>query len=304
MGNKIFYYTDFNTFTLILENGTLRFKESTASNDCLDTKLVYSQLKQIANKQLEKDSCSEALKFIYEFNKYKDFTDDRICLVSCFTTKEDSRLLWDAYTMNRKDRKSEKYNGVCIEFDENKIKELLENVGDEYVFKTLEPIMYGDGKIFSFLNDSLKEYLWEYYELKKDEDQHQDIVPTITVELFGGKVMTIDLQKCIVLPAVKLIKKIENYSPLFKHDFWKEESEIRAVLSVNKEKMKSINIHKTDNDYYYDLGINNDCIKKVILGPEFNDEEIEQLKNLKGKIDFSLLKTEKSNGTNVIRSSK
>lgn len=67
--------------------------------------------------------------------------------------------------------------------------------------------MYGDGKIFTFLNDSLKEYLWEYYELKNDEDQHQDIVPTITVELFGGKVMTLDLQKCIVLPAVKLIKK-------------------------------------------------------------------------------------------------
>ena len=71
-----------------------------------------------------------------------------------------------------------------------------------------------------------------------------------------------------------------------------------------KEKMKSINIHKKDNDYYYDLAINNDCIKKVILGPEFNDEEIEQLKKLKGKIDFSLLKVERSNGTNVIRSNK
>ena len=33
----MYYYTDYNTFKLILANGTLRFKESTSSNDKLDT---------------------------------------------------------------------------------------------------------------------------------------------------------------------------------------------------------------------------------------------------------------------------
>ena len=37
MGERMYYYTDFNTFKLILQNGTLRFKESTCSNDKLDT---------------------------------------------------------------------------------------------------------------------------------------------------------------------------------------------------------------------------------------------------------------------------
>ena len=31
MGERMYYYTDFNTFKLILQNGTLRFKESTCS---------------------------------------------------------------------------------------------------------------------------------------------------------------------------------------------------------------------------------------------------------------------------------
>jgi hypothetical protein len=31
----MYYYTDYNTFKLILKNGTLRFKESTSSNDRL-----------------------------------------------------------------------------------------------------------------------------------------------------------------------------------------------------------------------------------------------------------------------------
>lgn len=31
----MYYYTDYNTFKLILTNGTLRFKESTSSNDRL-----------------------------------------------------------------------------------------------------------------------------------------------------------------------------------------------------------------------------------------------------------------------------
>lgn len=36
--NNIYHYTSFDKFKCILQNGTLRFKESTQSNDLLDTK--------------------------------------------------------------------------------------------------------------------------------------------------------------------------------------------------------------------------------------------------------------------------
>ncbi len=55
MGNKIYYYTDFNTFKLILENGTLRFKESTSSNDKLDTIRLYTNLMEMANKKSKEE---------------------------------------------------------------------------------------------------------------------------------------------------------------------------------------------------------------------------------------------------------
>lgn len=48
----MYYYTDYNTFKLILTNGTLRFKESTSSNDRLDTIQLYNELITMAEDKL------------------------------------------------------------------------------------------------------------------------------------------------------------------------------------------------------------------------------------------------------------
>ena len=50
---KLYYYTDFNTFKLILNNGTLRFKESTSSNDNFDTIQLYDNLFEMAINKLD-----------------------------------------------------------------------------------------------------------------------------------------------------------------------------------------------------------------------------------------------------------
>lgn len=51
---------------------------------------------------------------------------------------------------------------------------------------------------------------------------------------------------------------------------------------------------------YFDLLLDEKCINKVILGPEFSDEEIAELSALNGAIPFEKLCVEKSIGTNFI----
>ena len=303
MGRKMYYYTDYNTFKLILLNGTLRFKQSTASNDHMDTVHIYDILKNIARKALENEKISEPLKFIYEYYDHTKYGSNKICVVSCFTRKKDSRLLWDAYTMNRKDRKAERYNGVCIEFYEDEIRKVVRSQDGIFDYVDLQPIMYGDSNIYTFLNDILKTYLKDYHELMKDKDQHQDIVPTIRIPL-ATRVIEIDLKKSIVYPAITLTNNIENVAPLFKHQFWKEEEEIRAIFSVKSAKISDTPMQcDGDNNYFFDLPINEECISKIILGPELAVEELQELESLKGKIDFTVLEKEESEGTGVIRSS-
>lgn len=115
--DKLYYYTDFNTFKLILEHGTLRFKESTSSNDSLDTVQLYSSLLEMAKAKYEESGISPEQKFYLDMVRHNGARSTRFSLVTCFTSKADSRLLWDAYTMHRKDRVADRYNGVCIEFD-------------------------------------------------------------------------------------------------------------------------------------------------------------------------------------------
>ena len=58
----MYYYTDYNTFKLILTNGTLRFKESTASNDRLDIIQLYKPIKDY----IAEDNADKALETIQE----------------------------------------------------------------------------------------------------------------------------------------------------------------------------------------------------------------------------------------------
>ena len=100
----MYYYTDYNTFKLILANGTLRFKESTSSNDKLDTLQLYDNLLKMAEEKLKEINLMPEQKFYFDMLKHNGAKSNRISLVACFTSKADSRLLWDAYTMHRKDR--------------------------------------------------------------------------------------------------------------------------------------------------------------------------------------------------------
>ena len=143
MGERMYYYTDFNTFKLILQNGTLRFKESTCSNDKLDTVKLYQNLLEMAECEIEKNCNLEIeKKAFFDIVKYNKYESSRYNLVVCFTEKKDSRLLWDAYTMHRKDRQASKYNGVCIEFNKKHFVDLL-NLVKGFDIKCYQKVAYG-----------------------------------------------------------------------------------------------------------------------------------------------------------------
>lgn len=296
--NKLYYYTDFNTFKLILENGTLRFKESTSSNDNFDTIQLYDNLFDMAINRLDTCELKTEQQFFFDMQKHIGSKSTRISLVSCFTSKADSRMLWDAYTMHRKDRAADRYNGVCIEFFEQKLLDAMKNSAQQFDVKRCQKIVYGFDSINAVLDKYMDTYSKEVYEMSQDEDQTQNIIPPIPIP-FTQKVM--ELKKCIVIPTLRLIDRIDATAPFFKHSFWHEECETRALLSTKKGSKFAQTLDRySDGSAYFDLPITKDCISKIILGPEFSESDIEVLKLLDAQIAFDELTTTPSEGTGVI----
>lgn len=296
--DKFYYYTDYNTFKLILMNGTLRFKESTSSNDRLDTIQLYDELFRMSEEKLKDTDLKAEQKFYFDMLKHNGVKSSRVSLVACFTTKADSRMLWDAYTMHRKDRTAERYNGVCIEFDRQFLANAMKNSAGIFDVKECRHITYGFEGIKDYLEQIMDEFSARVERLSKDKDQKQDLIPPIHIPL-THKVL--ELKKCIVIPMLELIDEFDTSAPFIKHSFWKEECEIRALLSMKRANKNVRKLGKyEDGSYYFDLSINENCITKVILGPEFSDEEIEELGALCGVISFEKLSIEKSIGTNII----
>ena len=301
--NKIYYYTDFNTFKLILENGTLRFKESTASNDLKDTKRLYERIptaiENSLNGILPIEPAKKVLKNFAESGKLKNTW---VSLVACFSTIPDSRLLWDAYTMHRKDRLAKTYNGVCLEIDTM----ALENTMNQFVtfdYKAIKPILYGDEIADKLILSLLDKFYYKVEELKNDKDQHQKLVPMIRVNR-GNTNEYIEPKKCLVEPLFQLLDDFAIISPFCKHNFWREEQEVRALLAVKKvSNNKQIMYKDLGNKHgyhYFDLPITKNCISKVILGPEFPKKVHNQLISANFKIRFNELVTVPSEGTGII----
>ena len=295
---KLYYYTDFNTFKLILQHGTLRFKESTSSNDRLDTVQLYDNLLKMAEQKCEEKGIDPAQHFYFDMLQHNGARSSRLSLVACFTSKADSRLLWDAYTMHRKDRAAERYNGVCIEFDPKQLIHSMNNVSGTFDVRRCHGIIYGFDRINHYLEKIMDIFSMEVDDLSKDENQSQNIIAPIRVP-FTQIEMT--LKKCLVLPMLHLIDMFDSIAPYFKHSFWREECETRALLSIKtgSKKVKDLGTYP-DGSKYFDLSISGECITKVILGPEFSENDISELLSISGAIPFSSLVTEPSEGTNVI----
>ena len=306
----IYHYTSFEKLQCILKHGTLRFKESTKSNDILDTMGFVKILKTMPMFK----SSVDITDFILKYYQQPTYTQAWISLVSCFSLIPDSRLLWDSYTMHRPGKtkctygdnkycleNSSKYNGVCIAFRQNKLEEILSSYnGKMYDNSHVELVRYGESEMKILINKWLKEAIFQSTEMSKEKDQQQTLIPPIPIT----STTTLELKKSLVIPSLEFMKNIEAYSPFFKHEFWKEEKEVRATILISNSrvgKYKNI-ITDTDGSRYCDISITPDCIDHIILGPEFsidNKDELEQ--HSEYKLHFSAFTTKKSIGTGVIR---
>jgi len=169
---ELYYYTDFETFKLILSNGTLRFKESTKSNDKLDTNILYEELRDVFNERYGKDAKKNAqIQFLMGFFENKGYQNNSFPVVACFTEKADSRLLWDAYTMHRKDRESKRYNGVCIQINIDNLANAMQKECDENDLFIIKSIFYDKNSRKEFINEKLEEFDKSVEELAKDPNQ-------------------------------------------------------------------------------------------------------------------------------------
>lgn len=312
MDNLIYHYTSFEKLQCILKYGTLRFKESTSSNDVLDTIGFVKILKSMPHFNVP-TATSALLNFIIEYYQRENYTPSAKFLVACFSKIPDSRLLWDAYTMHRPGNQKcphgedkycyeavSKYDGVCIAFRQDKLEKLLQSVeGIKFDKAHVRSIAYGDAKIKCLLNEWLKEAAYKSIVLGKEEDQSQNIVPPIPV--IGDTYMY--LKKSLVVPTLEFMQNVEAYSPFFKHEFWHEEAEVRASLLVSNTSLKKYSISEySDGTKYYDLEISPDCIDHIILGPEFDEHSFEDIDHhTEYKFKFRNFELRQSLGTGVIR---
>lgn len=313
MPDLIYHYTGFEKLQCILEYSTLRFKESTKSNDILDT-IGFVNILQSMPKFNSPSAEGAFLNFLLGYYQNETYKPSSVSLVSCFSKTPDSRLLWDAYTMHRPgnqkcpygDEKycfesSTKYNGVCIAFRQDKLQQLLKKTEGIFCDKThIQAIDYGDQRIRILLNNWLKEAVSEMWELSKDPDQSQNIIPTIPVTSKIG----LDLRKSLVIPMLHFMQKVEAYSPFYKHEFWNEEMEVRASLLITNGRLpnyKDISQYD-DGSKYCDISITPDCIDHFILGPEFDDQNLSEIKqHTEYKLNICDFELKKSLGTGVIR---
>ena len=297
---SLYYYTDYNTLSKILQYGTLRFKESTSSNDILDTIQFYARFREMAEKRLKEMGLNEKWDLLSTALTQQEYVGVRVSLVACFSRKSDSRLLWDAYTMNRKGRSSDRYNGVCIEFDPDALRERMRLSGDAFDYKSIKKIVYGFEHVKTPLENLLYDFCAGVSKRTEKPPMSQGRLQSVQASALP-EAMTADLREGAARAVRELKSQFDKIAPFYKHEFWYEEEEVRALLSVIRESMDT-EVVRQDNSgaLYYDLPIDSSCIRKMILGPEFSSEDYSRLFSIDGSIRIAEIRTQPSKGTGVI----
>lgn len=324
----IYHYTSLENFMKIIEFGTLRFKLSTSSNDVFDTIYMQQIIKdKLSQYNLKSSSEKNRLfKFMLNYFVRDDYKSTEDAFVICFSEKQDSRLLWDAYTINRPgemckygehkkciDLNMMQYDGVCIGFDKNKLCDYLNGLKTQlFCNEAILGKVYYDKKSQDKCLQSVLDNSWKYYmKIKNECNEDQNIIPTQIINpimnMDGDNVflkpLQIKLHKSFVLTSIKFINYIQRISPFIKHEFWKEEKEVRAVIyrHINDKRLLG-NISGYENNKYIDIPITEEIINYIIVGPTFDKDNMKKLRSINNaKLNIDIIKVQHSKGTGVIR---
>lgn len=312
---NIYHYTSLEKFKCILKYGTLRFKLSTQSNDLLDTNFILELIKKLDYfTDTIDDSKKNLLEFLIGYYKHDRYVRSYESFVSCFTDIEDSRLLWDAYTMNRPPQGDEdisQYNGICLAFNRDKLMAILQKFehAHEGYAAFLAPVWYDKDKQIKALNYLINQAFKVFDSVKDEPDQNQSIVPPIKTGFqldFGGykgepHYFELKLKKALTMPFFAFIESVDKTSPFFKHKFWSEEREYRASIGKRMAIPNEGIVNGTDENKYIDVPIRRELIDYIILGPCFSEEDRQSIeKMIEPHILFNQIEQRKSIGTGII----
>ena len=188
--SSLFHYCTVETLKAILKNKTIRLSDIRKSNDSKEINFLFDEY----CKWVEEKSTIDPSSYVklVEYEKNNQLTNT-VFLVSCLSRKEDDLHMWSCYGNE----------GVCIEFEEEKLKKQIERVRIVY--------------------------------------EEEDIIPTVPsckvcisiskVEYHNSKSLeTYFTQKC--LKNVNDFITLFYESPTIKSDFFKCEEEFRIIYTL------------------------------------------------------------------------
>ena len=193
-------------------------------------------------------------------------------LIACFSKKGDLKSQWNEYADNGK--------GFSIGFDEELL--MQNNLFNRFIENSMEPI------------SSKVEFIPVNYDIEKFKEQAEKIIKQY-------------LEPKSPIKMKLLARELMYLSIEYKNIFFKEENEIRAVITPEHkldDKYK-INIRETKHGdaYYHELKTyynNFSSIKEIVLGPK-NDYTLQDINSILSERGLSDVNIKVSNGCGKYR---
>lgn len=215
---NIYHFTTINTFCDIIKSNSLRLTEDYYLNDRTEYTNFFESLKSNLNNYDSNEHLKDLFKRIDNLIDKKGFSKYYI-----FSTSSSEAILpmWSLYA---------KQDGVCIEFNKEKLDDLLKRHCDEALNKR---VVYGNKKVNSFKC------------IYKDEEKTK-LIKELTAYLIDKKLihrMNNDL----------ILGLFGELAHSFKEDLFSFENEIRYVISVlNNDEIhsKTENKSKISKDFF------------------------------------------------------
>lgn len=277
----IYHYTTLSGAINILKNGCLWASCSNYLNDyseisvTIDGFIQYlKNLCETTNKKDEKIFIDRILEY---YNSPSRINKNQVYIIS-FSEDKDLLSQWRAY--------SEDGYGVSIGFDINQLD--LSYAKDIEDFKNVKPYLlpveYNDSELKKFF---LRLYKYTIAGPRIEDTNYYSIDKVLE------KIVKFDHRTEMNL---KTFKILERMSACFKNDGFKEEKEWRIVKfdqtykKLNEGFGEDFNVRISGKQLipYYEIPINRNSIKEIIIGPKNNYENMQySMTLLKKKYDYS-----------------
>lgn len=234
--SALYHYTEYTAFDGILNCGILRLNNLLNMNDASEMRFFIQEIEQVVSKRLEKENKSENALYLKNYiNMELKNEFYYAAYAACFSKHRDDASQWDRY--------ANRGAGVCIGFDEKKLRDLMGGA------ISLQPVFY-------------KSKL-------KDESLVEELFQVAAKPIIDTHGLT------------DIMIRIWTKSAAYKHPSFASENEVRMIISpfvTDKFTVEpKYNIAKNRIKKYYPLDIKDLCkrnntdlselISEIIIGP-------------------------------------